>query len=208
MGPGITSTVTPSPLLSTYVTTPSASGEYLGATTTVDLYKEKVTTYVNQRTNVKLSKESLAKEFTKKTANAFKLACAKLSFDETENQLKMPLMRQFGMMEISSGAGAGQGKKEEAKRGTALQRQFIDIPRQDDDKIRDLFLHQSDHELLMKVLTTNQPENRVIYDQKYLNELINSFSNQLLPITKERYVYTFEGYSKAFKAYTEDKYYT
>jgi ABC-type glycerol-3-phosphate transport system substrate-binding protein len=90
---GATTTITPSPLISTFVTTPSASGDYLSAATNLDLYKEKVTTYVNQRTNQKFSKETLARDFTKKTGNAFKMACAKMSFDEAENQLKMPLMR-------------------------------------------------------------------------------------------------------------------
>jgi hypothetical protein len=30
----------------------------------------------------------------------------------------------------------------------------------------------------------------------------------LLPLTSQRYIHSFEGYSRAFKAYTEDKYYT
>ena len=55
------------------------------AATSEDLYKEKVSTYVNQRTNQKLSKETLARDFTKKSGNAFKLACSKLELDQTEN---------------------------------------------------------------------------------------------------------------------------
>jgi hypothetical protein len=72
-----------------------------------------VTTYVNQRTNQKFSKDSLARDFTKKTSNAFKMASAKLYYDDMDKQLNMPLMRQFGMMEISS----GNVPMEEIKRG-------------------------------------------------------------------------------------------
>lgn len=75
------------------MTTPSGLDFRGTAATSDDLYKEKVATYVNQRTNQKLSKETLARDFTKKTGNAFKMACAKLELDQSDNQLKMPLMR-------------------------------------------------------------------------------------------------------------------
>ena len=65
-----------------------------------DLYQEKLTSYVNQRSNAKFSKESLARDFNRKVGNAFKNASANLVFDPISNQLKMPLMKQFGMMGI------------------------------------------------------------------------------------------------------------
>jgi|LauGreDrversion4_2_1035121.scaffolds.fasta_scaffold61577_3 hypothetical protein len=52
---GVTTTIAPSPLISTYVTTPGGAAGLFdyrgGAATSEDLYKEKVSTYVNQRTN-------------------------------------------------------------------------------------------------------------------------------------------------------------
>jgi hypothetical protein len=78
------------------------------------------------------------------------------------------------------------------------------VDKEDDKDVRDLHMLTSD-ELISKILAQ---DTRMIYDKQYLRDLVNSFSNQLLPITKERYVYSFQGYSKAFKAYTEDKYYT
>jgi len=75
------------------VTTPGGLDFRGTAASSDDLYKEKVATYVNQRTNQKLSKETLARDFTKKTGNAFKMACARLELDQGDSKLKMPMMR-------------------------------------------------------------------------------------------------------------------
>ena len=98
--------------------------------------------------------------------------------------------------------------REEAKRGPRIQMppsHVIDIVKDDDKKFRDLEIFQSDQELIHKLMGT---EDTPTYDKRYLNELVNSFSNQMLPINSGRYLNSFEGYSRAFKAYTEDKYYT
>jgi hypothetical protein len=98
--------------------------------------------------------------------------------------------------------------REEAKRGPRIQMppsHVIDIVKDDDKKVRDLEIFQSDQELIHKLMGS---EATPTYDKRYLNELVNSFSNHMLPINSGRYLNSFEGYSRAFKAYTEDKYYT
>ena len=152
------------------MTTPGGLDFRGTAASSDDLYKEKVATYVNQRTNQKLSKETLARDFTKKTGNAFKMACARLELDQGDSKLKMPMMRQYGMMEASVADG-----REEAKRGPRIQvppSHVIDIVKEDEKKVRDLYNLQTNQELIQKVMGT---EAIPTYDNRYLNELVNSF---------------------------------
>lgn len=78
------------------------------------------------------------------------------------------------------------------------------LPQDDDKFVRDLGKFELD--LVNKLLNTQNIVPK--YDKQYLNKLIESYSNMILPLGSERYMYTFEGYSRALKAYTEDKYYS
>lgn len=169
---GVTTTMAPSPLISTYVTTPGGFDYRGGAATSEDLYKEKVATYVNQRTNQKLSKETLAIDFTRKTGNVFKNASAKLILDEADNRLKMPLMRQFGMLDV----GQSSASAEEAKRGAAPRNapvNVIEVFHEDDKVIRDLPSQNTDRDLINKLLESDSAF--PVYDLRYLKDLITSF---------------------------------
>ena len=65
--------------------------------------------------------------------------------------------------------------REEAKRGPRIQvppSHVIDIVKEDEKKVRDLDNLHSNHELVQKVMGT---EAIPTYDNRYLNELVNSF---------------------------------
>ena len=124
--------------------------------------------------------------------------------DDTTNQFKMPLMRQFVMPSGARQVPDGQ-ILEDSKMAVPVEKLQIAKDVENLNIVRDLQSKAVDEELVEKLLKTNI---EVRYDERYIRELIKTFQIQPLPISGDRLRDCFEYYSRQFKKYTEEKVYS